>query len=100
MHFHASSVIFTGKTIFWESTMNEPFELPVSYKEEELQFPARLQQLGYTHSIVVEVYGTEVFFEPDEERNYRAVVEPEQITKQVSVDLLKAIAEVIESILR
>ncbi len=80
--------------------MNESFELPVIYKEEELQFAARLQQFGYTHRIVVDVYGTEVFFEPDEERNYRGIVEPEQITKQVNADILKVIAEAIESILR
>ena len=32
--------------------------------------------LGYTLKISVDVNGTEVLFEPDEERNYRAVMIP------------------------
>ena len=80
--------------------MHEPFELPVTYKEEELLFSARLQQLGYTYRFVVDVYSQEVFFEPDEEHKYRAVIEQEKLNKQVSIELLKAIAETIESIVR
>ena len=80
--------------------MNEPFDLPVTYKDEELLFPAHLQQLGYTHRLVVDVYGQEVFFEPDEERNYRAIIEQEKISKQVNAELLRAIAEAIEHILK
>ncbi len=72
--------------------MNEPFELPVTYKGEELHFPTRLQQLGYTHRIVVDVNGQQVFFEPDEERNYKAIIEQEKLNKQISVELLQAIA--------
>ncbi|MBD0298586.1 MAG: hypothetical protein ICV84_25860, partial [Flavisolibacter sp.] len=59
--------------------MDEPFKLPVTYKGKELLFPAHLLQLGYTHKFQVQVNGYEVFFEPDEERNYRAVVSPEQV---------------------
>jgi hypothetical protein len=80
--------------------MNEPFELPVRYKGEELLFSAHLQQRGYTHSIVVDVYGTEVYFEPDEERNYRAIIEQEKLNKQITTELLKAIAETIECVVK
>jgi hypothetical protein len=82
--------------------MDELFELPVFYKGKELLFPARLLQLGYTHRFVVDVYGQEVFFEPDEERNYRALVEPEQLegNKKIDVELLKTIAERIEAVLK
>jgi hypothetical protein len=79
--------------------MTEPFELPVSYKGEEILFPAQLKQVGYTHKIVVDVYGQEVFFEPDEERNYRAIIEQEKLNKQVNVELLQALAKTIETIL-
>jgi hypothetical protein len=79
--------------------MNEPFDLPVTYKGEELLFPARLQQLGYTHRIAVDIYGQEVFFEPDEERNYRAIIQDEMHNRQINFELLKAIAEAIEAIL-
>lgn len=78
--------------------MDEPFDLPVTYKEEELLFPAQLKQVGYTHRIVVDVYRTEVYFEPDEERNYRAIIKEEKIGKPITVDLLKAIAKAIEAI--
>ena len=82
--------------------MDEIFELPVSYKGGELLFPARLQQLGYTHRFIVEVNGKEFFFEPDEEQNYRALVDPEHMEKdnKLNVELLKAIAEGIEAVLK
>ena len=65
-------------------------------------FPARLVQLGYTHKFSVDVQGQEIFFEPDEERNYRALIGPEQLerNKKLDIELLKAIAESIETILR
>lgn len=80
--------------------MDEPFELPVCYKNEEMLFPAELQQTGYTHRFRVDVYGQDVFFEPDEERNYRAVVDPEKISSKITVELLQAIAETIESLVK
>ena len=80
--------------------MDDGFDLPVTYNGNELLFPTRLQELGYTHRLVVDVYGQEVFFEPDEERNYRAIIDPEKINKHLSVDLLKSIAEAIELILK
>jgi hypothetical protein len=46
------------------------FELPVFYKELDLALSAQLVQLGYTHRIVIDVYGQEVLFVPDEERCY------------------------------
>jgi len=78
----------------------EPFDLPVLYNGAEILFPAYLQQTGYTHRIVVEVHGTDVFFEPDEERNYRAIVDPEKSSKTMDAALLKAVAESIEAIVK
>ena len=81
--------------------MDEPFELPVEFKGEELQFPAQLKQFGYKHRFVVAVFGQDVFFEPDEERNYRALIDPEQLeaNKKLNVDLLQAIAVGIEAVI-
>ena len=62
--------------------MDEPFDLPVTYKGEELLFPFELLMLGYTHKFQVEVNGQTILFEPDEERNDRAVVNAEQDGKQ------------------
>jgi len=55
---------------------------------------------GYTHKIQVEVDGQIIMFEPDEERNYRVVLNAGQLEKETKLDvgLLKAIAEVIESV--
>jgi hypothetical protein len=55
------------------------FELPVSYKGEELAFYAQLFQLTYTYRFVVDVYGQEVLFERNEECNYMALIDLEQL---------------------
>ena len=80
--------------------MDEAFELPVMYRNQEILFPAKLQQTGYSHRFCVEVHGQEVFFEPDEERNYRALIDPEKMSKEISVELLQAIAGTIESLVK
>lgn len=81
--------------------MGESFQIRVFYKGKELLFNAKLIILGYTHKIQVKVNGQDVLFEPDEERNYRAVVYPSNLenTKKIDSDLLKAISETIHSIL-
>jgi hypothetical protein len=82
--------------------MDESFELPVLYKSQELYFTSQLLVYGYSHKIEVDVYGTKISFEPDEERNYRAILDSKQIQKndQVDIELLKAIAQAIESIVK
>ena len=82
--------------------MNESFELPVLFREEELLFPARMVQLGYTHRFIVDIYGGEVAFEPDEEQNYRAIIDTNltENGKTLNIDLLKAIANTIETVIR
>ena len=81
--------------------MTDSFDLPVRYQGEERFFPAQLLQFGYTHKFQVEVNGTAIFFEPDEERHYRALIEPEQLEKtRIEVALLQAIAAAIEVVLK
>ncbi|MBB1284315.1 hypothetical protein HRH25_08025 [Flavisolibacter sp. BT320] len=80
--------------------MEDSFDLPVVYKGDEVLFPARLLQTGYTHRFEVDVYGTPVYFEPDEERNYRALVDTDGEGKEVPLELLKAIAAGIEAVLK
>ncbi len=78
---------------------NEEFNLPVFYKEEELLFSSQLLILGYTHKFVVDVDGNEIIFEPDEERNYRAVVDVAKINpKLVDTELLKAISDALSGL--
>ncbi len=81
--------------------MNETFDLPVSYIGKELSFPAKLLVFGYSYKIAVDLNGIEIIFEPDEERNYRVLVDPEKLEgKKMDIELLKAIAVAIEGILK
>ncbi|WP_127125055.1 hypothetical protein [Pseudoflavitalea rhizosphaerae] len=77
-------------------------EIPVTWKGKELSFPARLQQTGYTHRILVDVDGVEIVLEPDEEKNYRAMlVDPDHPdAKRLDAGLIAAIVEVVESVVR
>lgn len=80
--------------------MNEPFELPVTYKGEDLLLPAQLLNYGYTHKFKVTVNEQEVLFEPDEERVYRALVDIAYIDKmkEGTKERLQVIAEALQSL--
>jgi hypothetical protein len=80
--------------------MDEDFELPVLHEGKELLFTSRLLQYGYLHRFEVEVNGQKVLFEPDEERNYRAMVDPLEADKmkRKDIELLQAIAEALQSL--
>lgn len=82
--------------------MEESFEIIVTYNGEQLIFPAQLKVFGYTHRIQVNVEGQEVMFELDEEQNYRAVINSENIKpgKNINVELLRSILEAIGAIVR
>lgn len=82
--------------------MDDGFEIPVSYKGKDLSFPAQLQAFGYTHRILVHVNGVDIQLEPDEERNYRAmIVDAEQAgAEKLDAGLVAAIVEVVESIVK
>ena len=80
--------------------MDEQFELPVEYKGEQMLIKASLIVTRYVHKFSVEVYGQMIIFEPDEERNYRAVLKYDQMDnkKNIDVELLKSIASAIEEL--
>lgn len=76
------------------------FTITVNYKGTQRNFEVQLQQRGYTRRFVVEIDGTEVIFEPDEEGYYRVVVSPdhaEKIKASITPSLLQAIAAAIEA---
>ena len=54
--------------------MGYDLEVPVTYKNQELIFNAKFLQLGYSYKFEVDVNGI-IFFEPDEERNVRAIID-------------------------
>lgn len=75
--------------------MTEPFELPVTYKGEIHLLEAELQSWGYSHRIIVKVDDQSITFEPDEERNYRAIVAPGESFRDT--DMLASITETLEA---
>ena len=81
--------------------MDELFEIPVLYKGQELLFPARLLIVGYVHKFVVTIDKQEFFFEQDDNGKYRAIANNinQGEVKNLDTELLKLIAESIESIL-
>ena len=82
--------------------MDEGFEIPVMYNGKEEQFPAKLLAYGYSYKIEVEINNSLILFEPDEERNWRAQSNPDDIekNKKISTGLLEAIAHSLEEITR
>jgi hypothetical protein len=71
--------------------MDEGFELPVLYKGEEIFLPGKLHKFGYSYKIEVEIEGMPVFFEPDEERNWRVLAELEWHNRKTDQELLQAV---------
>ena len=82
--------------------MNEDFKIPVVYNGTQYHFKARMLQFGYTHKFQVDVNGTEVLFEPDEEGNYRAYIDStnKAALSKADIYLLKEIALAIESLIK
>jgi hypothetical protein len=80
--------------------MNDEFDIPVSFGGKEYNFPTRLLNYGHTIKLEVEIEGNTIFFEPDEERNWRALVPFDEITtaQKTNSALLRAVAEAIEEI--
>ena len=82
--------------------MDDVFDLPVMFNSAELLFPARLLHYGYSYKLQTDIDGALVLFEPDEERNWRALVQPQDMeaNKQLKPELLQAIASAIEAVLQ
>ena len=80
--------------------MDNTFELDVDFNGETYEFEGNLIIGGYLHKIELDVQGTKVYFEPDEERNYRALMSVEDLNKsELSIGLLKAIGHRLDSLL-
>lgn len=80
--------------------MDEGFELPVAYKNKEFLLPATFIKAGYSYKIRVDVDGQPVFFEPDEERNWRAMVDVETDKWKHDRGMLEAIIRSLDEYLK
>ena len=74
--------------------MDNFFEIPLTYNDKTYCFPAELIPTAYSYRIEVTVFDKIISFEPDEERDFRAVLKPEDWQLHDSMDktLLATIA--------
>lgn len=80
----------------------EPVDLTIQYKGEERQYQATFRRYGYTYRIQVNVADTPVDFEPDEEGQFRAILnEPDRPAyRTMDTRLLQTIAEELQAALK
>lgn len=82
--------------------MEESIVITVPYKGNEKEIEVQWQPMGYTHRFKAWIEGVELFFEPDEERQYRAVIPAEQevAARKLDVILVEAVAVVLQEALQ
>ena len=80
--------------------MEDSFSIDIYFRGKEYNFEAILIAVGYTHKIRIVINGVEVTFEPDEERNYRAILNDigQGAIKDSDIELIKAVGDKIELI--
>jgi hypothetical protein len=71
-------------------------EIVIEYRGKELTLPVSLVKWGYTYRLVIVLSDIEVYFEPDEEGSYRAIVEDNSVT--VDPELLETIIKQLVAI--
>ena len=62
------------------------FDVTLNYKNKDISFPAEYISTGYSYKINVDVYGQIISFEPDEERNFRAFLNYDDLSHYDVVD--------------
>lgn len=76
--------------------MEDVFDLPVNYNGEEMMLPSKLIRFGYSYTIEVQVNGTTVSFEKDEEGNWRALTNSH--TTKLNIHILTKIVEALDNL--
>jgi hypothetical protein len=77
----------------------DTLEIPVTYKNEELSLKAHVVRFGYVNHVVVDLEGTQITIERDEEGNYRAIGDTEKMqSTKVDTELIEAIVNVLQSL--
>ncbi|HEX7754532.1 MAG TPA: hypothetical protein VF421_04265 [Niabella sp.] len=78
--------------------MEHFFELPVTYKDEELLFNGRLVTFAFDYKFYVNVNGRELVFEQDDEEHLRVIAPSQQQEAIPDPELVKKIAEVLKNL--
>lgn len=76
----------------------ENFELPIHYKGRDYVFPAKIVRYGYNYKILVEINSTELFFERDEECNWRVILEQEPVRPSLDKELIREMLQCLEQV--
>jgi hypothetical protein len=81
------------------TAMAELIEIPITYKGQEILMQAELLNRGYIHGFQIMINEIRVLFEPDEERNYRVIVdETKYSSNKVDLEMIKIIVETLENL--
>ncbi len=80
--------------------MEDEFNIDLELDGRQYSFSVKLAKSGYSFKFHVLIDGIDVVYEPDEERNYRAILNESDSAsiKRNTVVLIKAVGEKIESI--
>ncbi len=80
--------------------MEDRFSIDVVHNNKEVIFDAHLVTIGYIPQFHILINGIEVVYEPDEERNYRAIVEPSKIAllKTTDMELIQLVGQRLEEL--
>jgi hypothetical protein len=73
--------------------------LQVQKQGQSYEIEVRLVSYAYTYRFVLQLEQIEIYFEPDEERNLRAIVPPDTQLSQHQKELLSLIGDQLQAIL-
>lgn len=78
--------------------MDDSFIIEVVVNNVVYGFQAQLVELGYIHKVMVVINNINVIYEPDEERNYRAIITDKDIplVRHTDIELIQAVGNAIE----
>ena len=78
--------------------MDDDFIIEVIVNKVVYGFEAQLVEVGYIHKVMVVINNINVIYEPDEERNYRAIITDKDIPliRQSDIELIQAVGNAIE----
>ena len=81
--------------------MDQEFEIPLTYRNQQLLVPAQLRVQGYTYRIEAMVEGVTLYFERDDSGDFRAIVPAETPAdaKLPETALVQAVTEALASLL-
>lgn len=81
--------------------MDNNFEIPLHYRNQDLVIPATLVVQGYTYRIEAELEGVLFYFERDDSGDFRAILPQDTPAQQKlpPTELIQAVAQALDELL-